>query len=58
MEWDKMSRMKDGIYPGQKVIHYLRRLRQGSNIKEVDRGGGVELHHKMLGRMGGGDALE
>lgn len=53
-----MSRMKCGIYSGQKMIHYLRRLRQGSNIKGVDRGGDLELQHRKLRRTGGGNALE
>lgn len=57
MEWDEMSRMKCGIYSGQKVIHYLSRLRQRSNISEVDRGGDLELQHGKLGRTGG-NALE
>lgn len=58
MEWDKMSRVKHGIYSGQKVVHYLRRLRQGTNIKEVDRGGDLELQYRKLRRTGGGNALE
>lgn len=49
-----MSRMKCGIYSRaqcrQEVILYLRRLRQGSSIKEVDRGGDLELQHRKLGR--------
>lgn len=49
-----MSRMKCGICSRaqctQKVILYLRRLRQGSSIKEVDRGGDLELQHRKLGR--------
>lgn len=58
MVWDKMSRMKCGIHSEQKVKHYLRRLRQGNNIKEVVRGGDLELQHGKLGRTGGGNALE
>lgn len=49
-----MSRMKCGICSRaqcrQEVILYLRRLRRGSNIKEVDRGGDLELQHRKLGR--------